>query len=54
MIDKILAKIVGTQNERTLKRLRPVIEGVNALEPATKALSDEQLRARSEEHTSEL
>src|SRR5580765_4172606 len=49
MIDKILAKIVGTQNERTLKRLRPVVERVNALEPAMKALSDEQLRAKTAE-----
>ncbi|HMD35138.1 MAG TPA: hypothetical protein VKH42_09225, partial [Vicinamibacterales bacterium] len=49
MIDKILAKIFGTQNERTLKRLRPVVEGVNALEPAMQALSDEQLRAKTAE-----
>ena len=49
MIDTILAKVVGTQNERELKRLRPIVAQVNALEPQTKALSDEQLRGRTTE-----
>src|SRR5437016_982603 len=47
MIDKLLAKVVGTQNERELKKLRPVVEGVNALESATRALTDEQLRGKT-------
>src|ERR1051326_4695254 len=49
MIDKVLAKIVGTQNERELKRLRPVVAAVNALEPQVKALSDEELRGKTAE-----
>jgi len=49
MLDTILAKVVGTQNERELKRLRPVVAQVNALEPAIKALSDEQLRGKTTE-----
>ncbi|PYR39786.1 MAG: preprotein translocase subunit SecA, partial [Acidobacteria bacterium] len=49
MLDTILAKVVGTQNERELKRLRPIVAQVNALEPQTKALSDEQLRGRTTE-----
>jgi preprotein translocase subunit SecA len=49
MIDKVLAKIFGTQNERTLKQMRPVVERINALEPAMKALTDEQLRAKTAE-----
>ena len=49
MIDTLLAKIVGTQNERELKRLRPIVAQVGALEPATQALSDEQLRGKTAE-----
>src|SRR5438270_5177185 len=49
MLDTLLAKVVGTQNERELKRLRPIVAEVNALEPTIKALSDEQLRAKTAE-----
>src|SRR5881409_3286529 len=49
MIDTLLAKVVGTQNERELKRLRPIVAEVNAFEPAIKALSDEQLRGKTAE-----
>jgi preprotein translocase subunit SecA len=49
MLDTLLAKVVGTQNDRELKRLRPIVAAVNAFEPAIKALSDEQLRAKTAE-----
>src|SRR5437867_1882867 len=49
MLDTILAKVVGTQNERELKRLRPIVAEVNAFEPAVKALSDDQLRGKTAE-----
>src|SRR5882672_8661622 len=49
MLDTILAKVVGTQNDRELKRLRPIVAQVNAFEPAIKALSDEQLRGKTAE-----
>jgi preprotein translocase subunit SecA len=49
MLDTILAKVVGTQNERELKRLRPVVAEVNAFEAAIKALTDEQLRGKTAE-----
>ena len=39
MIQTLLAKVIGTQNERELKRLRPLVGEVNALEPAIQALS---------------
>src|ERR1043166_1335955 len=47
MLDTLLAKVVGTQNDRELKRLRPIVAAVNALEPAIQALSDEQLRKKT-------
>jgi preprotein translocase subunit SecA len=49
MIQTILAKVIGTQNERELKRLRSVVEGVNALEAEISGLSDNDLRAKTAE-----
>jgi len=54
MIQQLLAKIVGTQNERELKRMRPIVERINALEPAVTSLSDEQLRAKTAEFRERL
>jgi len=44
-----IKKLVGTKNERELKRLRPLVERINALEPELAALTDEQLRAKTDE-----
>src|SRR5262245_2282993 len=49
MIGQLLAKVIGTQNEREIKRLRPLVAEINALEPSIQPLSDEQLRAKTEE-----
>ncbi|HEY5177086.1 MAG TPA: preprotein translocase subunit SecA [Terriglobales bacterium] len=49
MINKLIAKVFGTSNERELKRIMPQVESINALEPETKQLSDEQLCAKTEE-----
>jgi preprotein translocase subunit SecA len=49
VIDKILAKIIGTANERELKRLAPIVGTINAKEPEVRELSDDALRARTEE-----
>jgi preprotein translocase subunit SecA len=47
MINTLLAKVIGTQNERELKRLRPAVARINDLEPSVAALSDGELRART-------
>jgi len=47
ILDKALAKVFGTANERELKKLWPVVADINALEPSIQALSDEQLRAKT-------
>ncbi len=44
-----MAKVFGTSNEREIKRLMPLVEQINALEPEAKQLSDEQLRAKTDE-----
>ena len=49
MIDKVLTKIFGTSNERIIKKLWPVVATINDLEPATKQLTDEELRAKTVE-----
>ena len=49
MINILIAKVFGTSNERELKRIVPRVERINELEPEMKQLSDEQLRAKTEE-----
>src|SRR5687768_13923637 len=49
MFGQLLTKIVGTQNDRELKRLRPRVAEINAFEDGIKALSDDQLRGKTTE-----
>ena len=49
MINTLLGKVFGTKNEREIKRLLPRVEAINALEPDMKKLSDEELRAKTDE-----
>ena len=44
-----MTKVFGTSHEREMKRLAPLVERMNALEPGMQKLSDEQLRAKTEE-----
>jgi preprotein translocase subunit SecA len=46
-IDSIVARFIGTKHERDVKRIKPTVEAVNALEPEMKQLSDEDLGART-------
>jgi len=45
MINAIIAKILGTKNEKELKRYRKRVEIINALEPKYSAMSDDELKA---------
>ena len=47
MLDTLLAKVFGTQNARDLKRVQPTVVAINEREGATRALSDDDLRART-------
>jgi len=49
MIDVLLKKIFGTKHERDVKRMMPVVDSINALEPSLRSLDDAALRAKSEE-----
>ncbi len=44
MFFDFLTKIFGSKNEREIKRLQPLVEEINAMEPRIKALSDEALK----------
>src|SRR5881296_395777 len=54
LLDTLLAKVVGTQNERELKRLRPIVAQVNAFESSIQPLSDDQLRGKTIEFRQRL
>ena len=54
MIGQLLAKVIGTQNEREIKRLRPLVAEINALEPSIQPLTDEQLRGKTAEFKQRL
>jgi len=54
MIQTLLAKVFGTQNERELKRLVPIVTEIGALEPTIRPLSDEALRAKTAEFRQRL
>jgi len=47
MVLNLLTKVFGSQNERELKRLQPIVDQINALEPAIQALNDEELKAQT-------
>ena len=49
LLEKALTKVFGTSNERAVKRLMPIVDQINALEPETEKLSDEQLREKTAE-----
>ncbi len=54
MLGQLLTKVLGSQNDRDLKKLRPRVAEINTFEPAITALSDEQLRAKTAEFRSRL
>ncbi len=47
MIISVLTKVFGSKNERELKKLMPIVESINALEPKMQAMDDEQLKAQT-------
>ncbi|HHL40822.1 MAG TPA: preprotein translocase subunit SecA [Deltaproteobacteria bacterium] len=54
MFNTILKKVFGSKNERELKRIRPLIEKINSLEPKMEALPDEDFKALTEDFKARL
>ncbi|MDP2991217.1 MAG: hypothetical protein Q8O57_11720, partial [Kiritimatiellota bacterium] len=50
----LINKIVGTKHQRDLRKLRPLVERINALEQEYQALSEAQLRAKTAEFKDRL
>src|ERR1700730_4628103 len=54
MIGAVARKLFGSANERRIRKHRPRVEEINALEPELEALSDEALQARTEDFKRQL
>ena len=54
MLQKVLGKVFGTQNDRALKKYKKRVNKINALEPKYEAMSDDELKASFEEIKKEV
>src|SRR5579863_8424109 len=54
MLGTALSRVFGSANDRRLKRYRPIVAKINALEPEFQALSDDALRAKTVEFRAAL
>jgi preprotein translocase subunit SecA len=54
MLGSIARKLFGSKNERDLKKLEPLVQAINELEPNFKTLTDEAIRAKTEEFKDRL
>lgn len=54
MFAGLLAKVFGTNNERELRKLQPIVKKINSLEPVISSLTDEQLAAKTNEFREQL
>lgn len=54
MFGDFLKKIFGSQNERNLKRIAPIVDEISAFEPKIRKLSDSELRGKTAEFKQRL
>ncbi|MCG7498172.1 preprotein translocase subunit SecA [Vibrio sp. Of7-15] len=54
MLSKLLTKVIGSRNDRTLRKLRKVVDQINKLEPQFESLQDEELKAKTAEFRGRL
>ena len=54
MFVKLMTKLFGSRNDRLLKQMRKEVKKINALEPVLEALSDEELKAKTDEFREKL
>ena len=50
----IARRVLGSANDRQIKALQPLVDEINALEPAMEALSDDELKAQTEKFREQL
>ncbi|MCG3203870.1 MAG: Protein translocase subunit SecA [Elusimicrobia bacterium] len=49
MLQTILRIVAGTRNDRVIKKIQPIVDAINSLEPTIQALSDEALKNKTTE-----
>jgi preprotein translocase subunit SecA len=49
IFDRVMARFIGTKHERDIRRITPLVQAINALEPEMQQLGDEQMRAKTAE-----
>ncbi|AHG21216.1 preprotein translocase subunit SecA [Chania multitudinisentens RB-25] len=54
MLNRILTKVFGSSNDRTLRRMRKAVEAINRMEPDLEKLSDSELQAKTNEFRERL
>ncbi|MDM3571045.1 preprotein translocase subunit SecA [Proteus mirabilis] len=54
MLGKIVTKIFGSRNERAIRRMRKVVAQINQLEPEFEKLTDDELKAKTDEFRERL
>jgi preprotein translocase subunit SecA len=54
MLVKLLTKVFGSRNDRTLRRMRKAVEQINLMEPDMEKLSDDELKAKTNEFRARL
>src|SRR5438093_738098 len=54
MLDTIVKKFVGSKNDREVKKIEPIIQKINSLEPQTSSLANEQFQAKTAEFKERL
>jgi preprotein translocase subunit SecA len=46
LVEKAISFVIGTKSERDMKRMRPMVEAINALEPEVEKLTDDEIKSR--------
>ncbi|CNE99877.1 preprotein translocase subunit SecA [Yersinia intermedia] len=54
MLIKLLTKVFGSRNDRTLRRMRKVVDQISRMEPEIEKLTDAELRAKTDEFRERL
>ena len=54
MIKALMGAIFGSQNERDIKKIKPVADKINSFEPNIEKLSDEELKSKTQEFKKRL
>ncbi len=49
MLNKLITKLIGSRNERLVKKMSKAVSDINDLEPSVKSLSEEELKAKTTE-----